>query len=250
MLTDAGRDPPGLPGGQRGRRVHRRDRLDAHLLARPRCGSPGSTRCDKPLLHLHTQSNVALPWATIDMDFMNLNQAAHGDREFGYIQSRLGGARARRSPDTCRDPRVVAPGRRRWARAAPAGARPRTPASWPASATTCATSPSPRATRSRPQLPLRRLGQHLRRQRPGRRRWTRSPTQRSTSWSTEYEERLRRRPRAARGRRPARVAALRRRASNSGCAPSWTRGGFGAFTDQLRGPGRRCGSCRAWPCSG
>jgi L-arabinose isomerase len=43
-----------------------------------------------PLLHLHTQANVELPWAEIDMDFMNLNQAAHGDREFGYIQSRLG----------------------------------------------------------------------------------------------------------------------------------------------------------------
>ena len=47
----------------------------------------------KPLLHLHTQANVELPWATIDMDFMNLNQAAHGDREFGYIQARLGVAR-------------------------------------------------------------------------------------------------------------------------------------------------------------
>jgi L-arabinose isomerase len=44
----------------------------------------------KPLLHLHTQANVELPWSTIDMDFMNLNQAAHGDREFGYVQSRLG----------------------------------------------------------------------------------------------------------------------------------------------------------------
>ncbi|SDR32560.1 L-arabinose isomerase [Thermostaphylospora chromogena] len=44
----------------------------------------------KPLLHLHTQANLELPWSTIDMDFMNLNQAAHGDREFGYIQSRLG----------------------------------------------------------------------------------------------------------------------------------------------------------------
>jgi L-arabinose isomerase len=44
----------------------------------------------KPLLHLHTQHNQSLPWATIDMDFMNLNQAAHGDREFGFIQSRLG----------------------------------------------------------------------------------------------------------------------------------------------------------------
>ena len=47
----------------------------------------------KPLLHLHTQANRDLPWADIDFDFMNLNQAAHGDREFGYIQSRLGIAR-------------------------------------------------------------------------------------------------------------------------------------------------------------
>jgi L-arabinose isomerase len=43
----------------------------------------------KPLLHLHTQANVALPWDKIDFDFMNLNQAAHGDREHGYILSRL-----------------------------------------------------------------------------------------------------------------------------------------------------------------
>jgi L-arabinose isomerase len=48
---------------------------------------------NKPFLHLHTQANVELPWSTIDMDFMNLNQAAHGDREFGYIQSRLNVAR-------------------------------------------------------------------------------------------------------------------------------------------------------------
>ena len=47
----------------------------------------------KPLLHLHTQANVELPWAEIDFDFMNLNQAAHGDREFGYIQTRLGVSR-------------------------------------------------------------------------------------------------------------------------------------------------------------
>ena len=44
----------------------------------------------KPLLHLHTQANASLPWADIDMDFMNLNQAAHGDREFGYMQTRMG----------------------------------------------------------------------------------------------------------------------------------------------------------------
>jgi L-arabinose isomerase len=47
----------------------------------------------KPLLHLHTQAHRELPWSTIDMDFMNLNQAAHGDREFGYVQTRLGVAR-------------------------------------------------------------------------------------------------------------------------------------------------------------
>lgn len=43
----------------------------------------------KPLLHLHTQYNEKIPWSEIDMDFMNLNQSAHGDREFGHITSRL-----------------------------------------------------------------------------------------------------------------------------------------------------------------
>ena len=43
----------------------------------------------KPLLHFHTQHNRDIPWATIDMDFMNLNQAAHGDREHGFIMSRM-----------------------------------------------------------------------------------------------------------------------------------------------------------------
>lgn len=43
----------------------------------------------KPLLHLHTQYNQEIPWDTMDMDFMNLNQSAHGDREFGHICSRL-----------------------------------------------------------------------------------------------------------------------------------------------------------------
>jgi L-arabinose isomerase len=43
----------------------------------------------KPFLHLHTQFNRDIPWAEIDMDFMNLNQSAHGDREFGFISSRM-----------------------------------------------------------------------------------------------------------------------------------------------------------------
>jgi L-arabinose isomerase len=44
---------------------------------------------EKPILHLHTQYNRELPWSTIDMDFMNLNQSAHGDREFGFIAARM-----------------------------------------------------------------------------------------------------------------------------------------------------------------
>jgi L-arabinose isomerase len=43
----------------------------------------------KPLLHFHTQFNRDIPWDSIDMDFMNLNQSAHGDREFGFIMSRM-----------------------------------------------------------------------------------------------------------------------------------------------------------------
>lgn len=47
----------------------------------------------KPLLHLHTQAGQSLPWATIDMDFMNLNQAAHGDREYAHLLTRMSVAR-------------------------------------------------------------------------------------------------------------------------------------------------------------
>jgi L-arabinose isomerase len=49
----------------------------------------GLKQLRKPLLHFHTQHNRDIPWASIDMDFMNLNQAAHGDREHGFIMSRL-----------------------------------------------------------------------------------------------------------------------------------------------------------------
>ncbi len=50
----------------------------------------GLTALQKPFAHLHTQYNRDIPWSEIDMDFMNLNQSAHGDREFGFIGSRLG----------------------------------------------------------------------------------------------------------------------------------------------------------------
>lgn len=53
----------------------------------------GLTQLKKPVLHLHTQFNRDIPWESIDMDFMNLNQSAHGDREYGFIGARLGIAR-------------------------------------------------------------------------------------------------------------------------------------------------------------
>ena len=64
-----------------------------HTFSPAKMWIAGLDALHKPLLHLHTQANVELPWAAIDFDFMNLNQAAHGDREFGYIQTRLGVSR-------------------------------------------------------------------------------------------------------------------------------------------------------------
>ena len=61
-----------------------------HTFSPAKMWIAGLSALQTPLLHLHTQANVALPWSEIDMDFMNLNQAAHGDREFGYIQTRIG----------------------------------------------------------------------------------------------------------------------------------------------------------------
>ena len=87
-----------------------------HTFSPSRMWIPGLTALQKPLLHLHTQYNRDLPWSEIDMDFMNLNQSAHGDREFGYIESRL---RLRRTTVVghWRDP-AVAERIGVWARAA------------------------------------------------------------------------------------------------------------------------------------
>ncbi len=60
-----------------------------HTFSPAKMWIAGLTSLQKPFLHLHTQFNAELPWSEIDMDFMNLNQAAHGDREFGFIGSRL-----------------------------------------------------------------------------------------------------------------------------------------------------------------
>ena len=60
-----------------------------HTFSPAKMWIAGLTALQKPLLHLHTQFNRDLPWAAIDMDFMNLNQSAHGDREFAYLETRL-----------------------------------------------------------------------------------------------------------------------------------------------------------------
>src|SRR5688572_7712967 len=87
-----------------------------HTFSPAKMWIAGLDALQKPLLHLHTQAGVALPWSTIDMDFMNLNQAAHGDREFGYIQTRLGVARKTVAGHV--ESPVVAERIARWTRAA------------------------------------------------------------------------------------------------------------------------------------
>jgi L-arabinose isomerase len=64
-----------------------------HTFSPAKMWIAGLSELRKPLLHLHTQYNRDIPWDSIDMDFMNLNQAAHGDREYGFIGARMGVAR-------------------------------------------------------------------------------------------------------------------------------------------------------------
>jgi L-arabinose isomerase len=61
-----------------------------HTFSPAKMWLAGLRTLSKPVLHLHTQFNRDLPWSSIDMDFMNLNQSAHGDREFGHLAARLG----------------------------------------------------------------------------------------------------------------------------------------------------------------
>jgi L-arabinose isomerase len=60
-----------------------------HTFSPAKMWIAGLNALHKPFVHLHTQYNRKLPWSEIDMDFMNLNQSAHGDREFGFIGSRM-----------------------------------------------------------------------------------------------------------------------------------------------------------------
>ncbi|MFB5188810.1 L-arabinose isomerase [Alicyclobacillus fastidiosus] len=64
-----------------------------HTFSPAKMWIAGLTALQKPLLHLHTQYNRDIPWDAIDMDYMNLNQSAHGDREYGFLAARVGVAR-------------------------------------------------------------------------------------------------------------------------------------------------------------
>lgn len=64
-----------------------------HTFSPAKMWIAGLSELRKPLLHFHTQYNRDIPWDSIDMDFMNTNQAAHGDREYGFIGARMGIAR-------------------------------------------------------------------------------------------------------------------------------------------------------------
>jgi L-arabinose isomerase len=78
-----------------------------HTFSPAKMWIAGLAALRKPLLHLHTQFNRDLPWAEIDMDFMNLNQSAHGDREFGFLQTRMG-LRRKTVVGHWQDPQVAA----------------------------------------------------------------------------------------------------------------------------------------------
>ena len=236
-----------VPRGQRRRRVRRRRSPGCTPSPRPRCGSPGSTCCASRCCTCTRRPTSHCRGPTIDMDFMNLNQAAHGDREFGYIQTRL-----RHRPQDRRRPRQR-PGRRRAASTrgcAPRSGRARAAqrCGWPASATTCATSPSPRATRSRPSC-----GSASRSTPTASTTWSRrstpSPTRTSTTLVEEYDDAYRRRPRTAPGRRPARVAALRGPASKLGLRDVPRPTAASTPSPPTSRTSAACASCPGSPCS-
>jgi len=87
-----------------------------HTFSPAKMWIAGLAALRKPLLHLHTQFDRELPWAEIDMEFMNLNQSAHGDRELGFMQTRMG-LRRKTVVGHWSDP-VVARRIGTWARAA------------------------------------------------------------------------------------------------------------------------------------
>ena len=226
MLTDADAHPPPRPRGQRATTTCIGVIAWMHTFSPAKMWIAGLDALRKPLLHLHTQANVELPWADIDFDFMNLNQAAHGDREFGYIQTRLGVARktvvGHVSDPACSAGRGLGAGRRRLGRSPVAEARPLRRQH--------ALRRRDRGRQDRGRAALRRPGQHLGRQRAGRRRRRRPPTPDVDALVAEYEDRYDVAAGAA-ARAVSGTQSLRDGAAiELGLRSFLEAGGFGAFT--------------------
>ena len=150
-----------------------------HTFSPAKAWIAGLEHCSKPLLHLHTQANRSLPWGTIDMDFMNLNQSAHGDREFGYIAARLGIRRkvvaGHVSDAATRNASACWTVRRGWVARVPTTCGSR------GSGTTCVTSRSRKATVSRRSVHSAGRSSRTRDQRPRRGQFRPHLEARSTS---------------------------------------------------------------------
>ena len=181
----------------------------------------------KPLLHLHTQADAALPWATIDMDFMNLNQAAHGDREYGFVLTRLRVPRTTVAghvdePAGARAGRLLGPRGRRCGRGPGAEAGP--------VRRQHARRRRDRGRQGRGRDPLRHLGEHLGRERPGRRGRRRARTTAVDALVEEYGDLYEMSADVAARRRRSTKRCGTRPGSRRRCAPFLVDGGFGAFT--------------------
>ena len=199
-----------------------------HTFSPAKMWIAGLGALQKPLLHLHTQFNRDLPWAEIDMDFMNLNQSAHGDREFGFIRTRMRLAR-KTVVGHWRDPRSVeriatwARAAARLARGAGLKRRPLRRQHAPRR--------RHRGRQGRGADPARHLGQRLRRRRSRRRRCAAVPD----ADVDRAARRLRGAPTTScRSCARAASAASRcatRRGSRRASARFLDAGGFRAFTD-------------------
>ena len=222
-------------------RLRRRRSPGCTRSPRPRCGSAASTRCASRCCTCTRRPTSSCRGPTIDMDFMNLNQAAHGDREFGYIQTRLGVSaqdrrRSRQRPGGRRPDRHLGAGRDGELRHADHAAGPLRRQH--------ARRGRHRGRQGRGRAALRRLGQHLRRQRPGGRRRRRRPTATSTRWSTRVRGRVRR------GRPSCAPAASGTSRCATAPASSWACGRFlerrrvRRVHHQLRGPRRAAAAAR------
>ena len=191
-----------------------------HTFSPAKMWIAGLQALQKPFLHLHTQYGRDLPYADIDMDFMNLNQSAHGDREFAYIVSRLrhpGKVIAGHWQDPAVQARIGA-----WARAAAGAHEARTPEGLPLRRQHARGGRHRGRQGGGPGAPRHR-GEHLPRQRAGGHRRRRSADAEVDRLCAEYDEAYEVVARAARRAASAASRCATPRASSWACAPSWRR---------------------------